>query len=103
MWCRPTARCAARSAGEKTTPVRKQASRNREDHSPLGPWPSPADPESELAGHVKEMNILSAHRSSSPIWPASQCGLRAGSSERPPTGLLAVLMLLNDVLDDQLG
>jgi hypothetical protein len=29
-------------------------------------------PESELTRHLKEMNFLSAHRSSYPIWPATQ-------------------------------
>jgi hypothetical protein len=58
-------------------PWGKHSSRNREDHSPSGPWLSPPGRlNPNLRDNVKEMNFLSANRSSNPIWPATQSGSR---------------------------
>src|SRR5580700_7451767 len=48
-------------------------------------------PESELTRHLNEMDFLSAHRSSNPTTPATQCSLGAVISEHgngpPDTGI----------------
>jgi phosphoserine phosphatase len=41
--------------------------------------PATGAPEFELTRYLKEMNFLSAHRSSSPIWPATQSVFRGVS------------------------